>query len=331
MKPAPSPSDILFEHIGYDLAKTKFVRYFTLFVSLVEIFVSFLVILSLSFYQHRLKKKSSTGGNVQVMVESLLCSISIAFINFVLGLTLTKLTAAGKYQTFTNFKSALVARLTIYFTINTSIIVFLINVTLSKSKQWTSDNLNTNLAFIMLFNTLFTPVYAIFSPFAFIKWFKRWRIRQQGGKCQMTQIEANAVFEDDTVDIANMYAQIVKMMYLAGFYSTLFPLGIPIAILGLFIQYWAFKYLLLRRNSIKVQYGGKLNMVITDLLEFFPLSFSLGHFVVGALFKEKMSYLDYISLAFVIMCALLPMGLLNEKVFKIDSQETKLRLSLIHI
>jgi hypothetical protein len=51
------------------------------------------------------------------------------------------------------------------------------------------------------------------------------------------------------MDPALRYAQITKTIMLAFFYAYLLPLGVLFAIVGLSIQFWVEKYLLLRRDT----------------------------------------------------------------------------------
>jgi hypothetical protein len=58
--------------------------------------------------------------------------------------------------------------------------------------------------------------------------------------------------------LADKYAQVTKTMMLTFFYAYLLPLGVVIGILGLVMQYWIEKIILLRRDRKPPPLSGQL-------------------------------------------------------------------------
>ena len=62
-------------------------------------------------------------------------------------------------------------------------------------------------------------------------------------------LEINRIYEGTEIDLADKYAQVTKTIMLTFFYAYLLPLGVIIGILGLIVQYWIEKIMLLRRDK----------------------------------------------------------------------------------
>jgi len=71
----------------------------------------------------------------------------------------------------------------------------------------------------------------------------------------LSQEEANQLFEEPGADVSRQYATIIKTVLFTMLYAPAMPIIIPISILGLVVEYRVDKYLLLRRQSTPVQLG----------------------------------------------------------------------------
>lgn len=54
----------------------------------------------------------------------------------------------------------------------------------------------------------------------------------------LSQMEANKLYEKPGIDLAYQYGYIVRTVWLTAFYCPLVPIVVPISILGLFTNYW---------------------------------------------------------------------------------------------
>jgi len=78
----------------------------------------------------------------------------------------------------------------------------------------------------------------------------------------MTQSELNSKFEYPVFNLAEAYAEVLKVMLFTGFYAVVIPFSILFGIVQILALYWVYKWNLLRRSN--------LNRIVGHL---FPFSF----------------------------------------------------------
>ena len=83
----------------------------------------------------------------------------------------------------------------------------------------------------------------------------------------MTQREANQLHEFPVVDAANNISNYMVLILTCIFYSPIIPLTIPIALIGSIINYWVYKYMLLRRHKMPQMFS---TMMATFFANFMP-------------------------------------------------------------
>ena len=103
----------------------------------------------------------------------------------------------------------------------------------------------------------------------------------------MTQAQAHELFEGPRVDMANLFANTANLFLVAIFYSTLAPILIPIAAIGMTYGYWIEKFMLLRVHRVPEQMSGFMTIFISNLLPYFALIWSLAYVL---LYREMMEY-----------------------------------------
>jgi hypothetical protein len=100
---------------------------------------------------------------------------------------------------------------------------------------------------------------------------KWWKIRQEkkkGDECQLTQREANELHEGSPVDAANNISNFMVLIMTCIFYSPIIPLAIPLAFLGSVVNYWVYKYMLLRKHRMPEMFS---DMMATFFANFMPI------------------------------------------------------------
>lgn len=156
---------------------------------------------------------------------------------------------------------------------------------------------------IMFFmNSFFIPVFWLVNPFRLLKQLRR---RWLFGRRSLTQLEANALMEEEQYDMGKRFAEVVEMMWFTFLYSTLIPVGAPITCAGLCLYYWIDKCNLLRRSAVNGQISGKLINTMLALLDLTLLLRPLG----SLLFDSQIRSYTASSVAMVavgLLFALLP-------------------------
>ena len=115
----------------------------------------------------------------------------------------------------------------------------------------------------------------IFDVGVFKKFIFRVYYKWQGEKCILTQAEANELFEGPPLDMADQFANTANLILSAIFFHPLLPISIPIALVGLLLNYWVSKYILLRRMRIPDQMSSLMPTFFANLLPYFAFIWSL--------------------------------------------------------
>lgn len=177
--------------------------------------------------------------------------------------------------------------------------------------------------YFFIVNAVGNPMANLMDPDYFLMLMKKWFYKRQSSKCLLTQQEANDICEYPRHEIERSYADIMTMMYVTIFYSTVVPLGQIIGIVGLIFYYWVEKYIVLRRKTIKKTLSVHLSLEMTEYLEMIILIYSIS----SILFKYQLGFdieaVSIITATFGCLYTLLPVQLFVDKFFLFeDSDET---------
>lgn len=129
----------------------------------------------------------------------------------------------------------------------------------------------------MLANAFSEPLFKIFDP---IMW---WRIlwrnyikNLQPEKNPYTQAYVNALWEGYEISNADNYQYIFRMLIVSTWYAHAAPLGVVISLVGLFVDYWIGKFLLLRVYKKPENISKEIASPILFCLELMPLIYICG-------------------------------------------------------
>jgi hypothetical protein len=92
--------------------------------------------------------------------------------------------------------------------------------------------------------------------------------KEKGDECQLTQREANTLFEGTPVDAANNISNYMVLIMTCIFYSPIIPLAIPLGMVGSITNYWVYKYMLLRKHKMPEMFS---DMMATFFASFMPV------------------------------------------------------------
>lgn len=98
----------------------------------------------------------------------------------------------------------------------------------------------------------------------------------KGDQCKLTQKEANLLCEATPVDPANNISNYMNFMMTCIFYSPIVPMAIPAALIGSFINYWVFKYRLLKTHAMPYMFSRSLGTFFANLIPYMALIWALS-------------------------------------------------------
>lgn len=301
-KRAPEPSDINWEQIGVSLPVRTFWHLVTFIGSLFLVGVSFCIILVLQTLQQDIKEDQTSYLSVNTGI-SFIISFSISLINSILSFLLRFLVSKQSFMTKSNFVIFLAMRLTYSMMVNTALVVFFSNIYLLYEKFETeeqrtisiinSGGLVYDVFYVLLFTIVIPPLFNFFNIFYLIRLIMRFLICFN--KKSYLQHQANSWFEGHPIDMSYRYANILKTVLVATFFTTLFPPALIICLVSIIIQVAMDKFLMVTRHSNTAEFSSSLNNRVLGfgdeiILAFVVfLSFFISSFLVWALLCRVIS------------------------------------------
>ena len=219
-----------------------------------------------------------------------LTGMVVVIVNWLLKLIIMRLARFMRYATFTLEISQSTINLTFAMFINTAIITLLLQAKIGETapaiyiaepipqlKELQQQNLNSfsadfdrtwynevgsKIITTMMFNIL-TPH---FTSLIFLPCVRRYR----DSKCrsQAIQKDMNRWIVGEKFDLVYAYALSINTIFVSLLFSSGMPLLLWTCSFTLFLQYWCFKYLLLRFNKKPPAYDHKLSKTVISLLPY---------------------------------------------------------------
>ena len=236
---APEPEDVIFENLQYSSIERLFRTILIYFISLIMIFICFLIILVLNYVQ--INNKKGNNNDKEVVIRyciSIVISIIISILNTLFQFFLNFLTKKEKQLSMTNYYLSYSIKLT-FFTFITSGVIPLI-ATYYYNSKFDFDILVANILTIFLSNSFLTPLMWSLN---FELLFKKLKACLAEKKCiYYTQKELNSIYELLDMGISYKYSYIAKTLLMSFFYMPIFPLGTLISFLGFVFGYFIEKF-----------------------------------------------------------------------------------------
>lgn len=140
------------------------------------------------------------------------------------------------------------------------------------------------------------------------------------------------------MDVANNISNFINLIMTSIFYSPLIPHALPMALVGTFIYYWTYKYMLLRKHKRPEMLSGTMASFFANLLPWLIFAWSISFYMFqskfrGAikfyrdhnevspeieekLFSKKATLRALIAIAIATLCVILPIRSMLRKCFK---------------
>ena len=277
---APDPSDILWMDIGASNTEKRRQRLWTYLVSS-ALLIAVLWVLVLFKKTCKQIQQDNTSNPIVSASLSLSAAAVIAVTNCAMGLVLRILARKQRHSTKTTFFIFVGKSLSTLYFLNLAMITLLANFLTSVGKlrmgQLSLSGLLYDAFFIFMTNPFFAACFSFFDIWHGLILLKRLKVQKKPEELnKLTQSQTNTIYENQACDLALRYANIIKTMHFAAFYGAFIPLGFAVSILGIYANYWADKYLLLRRwispHKINRNLGKKMVAVLERYVVYFAMA-----------------------------------------------------------
>jgi len=216
----------------------------------------------------------SKGQVLAFNVMSLLPSIIVVLVNIILTLTIWTFERISLYSTTTDLQAAVTRNLALAQFINTALVAIPIHW-----KDWYGRHgLVVEIYNVMISNAVVGPLLYLLSPVSLYKKLKFRLARSKADRCLLSQLEANVLHEAPPVDMPALCAGMMKTCCLSLMYAPLLPIGLAIGTAALILQYWASKYMLLRRHKRPVRLSDELDEIMLSLLPYGIAAYAATNF-----------------------------------------------------
>ena len=266
---APEPEDVIFENLQFSSCQRLTRILFIYLVSIIIIFVCFIIILILNYVQIKHNQGDSNHKVILKYSISIAITLIISILNSIFRTLLDFLTKIEKQISKTNYYLSYSVKLTL-FTFVTSGIIPLVSSYYYLS-QVNYDILVTNMLTLFLSNSFLTPIMWSFN-FEFL--YKKLKICYvEKNKKLYTQKELNNLYELLDMGIAYKYSYIAKTLLMTFFYMPIFPLSVFFSLVGFIFGYFIEKF-----NFSKIY--KKPEMLNSKICEFYSNYFILNFFML---------------------------------------------------
>ena len=271
---APEPSDVYWENLSASFQSKIIRRLITFLIAALTISITFVIL-----YFIKLSTKTlSTNTNSKDAVKDRLASILSSFVVIILNIALSQLirlySKHEMHHTWSNYSLSVGNKLVLAMFLNTAIIPLVINYD-CKTMWFDSGDLAVNIFWIQVANALVTPLIYLASPLYQFRRLRRW-IAIKRGLENLSQQEANLLYEGPEVDLADCFADIIKSCLVAIFYAPLVPVGPLLAILGIVFKAAVFKYMLIHVHKRPRNQSHTLALEVSKWMRRFPGFYSIG-------------------------------------------------------
>ena len=324
---APDPLDIIWENLEttfFQRTKKSIIIYG---ISLILILISFGIVLLLTNLQIESKEKNLSQNTLINYSLSFSITIVITLLNLLFEKILGFLTEFECQKTKTKFQLSYSVKLSLFTFLTSGIVPLFANY--SKNGWGENDNLIQNIFIIFLTNALLTPLMWTLNFEYLIKKIRQYFIEKKKENNNKTQKELNEIYELPSMCIFYKYSYIIKTLLMAFFYLPIFPLGIPISLVGFFLGYYLERFnfthlykrpemlneticnfymdyfvvvlfvyglgdFLFMRNNFKNNNFGYVNLIISSVLMIFPKNYIFEYNFIGIKESEinKVKYRD---------------------------------------
>ena len=302
---APEPEDVMWENMEFTFCQ-RFKRIIIIYsLTILLIICAFQIVFILNKLQGSIKVenwdiilKYSASFSISIVI-----SILNAFLQFILRI----FTQMEKQKCKSNYYLSYSIKLTIFTLTTSAVVPFLSNYLnqIYKGLEYNNKTLINNMLMIFLVNSFFTPLIWTLNISLIIKKIRIYFIEKNQYMHFKTQKELNDIYELPDMNIAMKYSYLAKTILMTMFYLPIFPIGVPISLLGLIMAYFLEKYNFTHHYKRPEMLNQKLGKFYFNFFICVFLLYCLGNNIFSNLAKLDDSW-SIISLIFFGTLSILP-------------------------
>jgi hypothetical protein len=282
---AAEPGDVYWENLSVSQSQRFVKSLITYSITVVLLGIVFGIYFSLGqlkIYLEDESEKESEEGETNIFIwyvriVNFGTSILAIIVNSILNWLIRLLSSFEKHMTYTRYHLSVAFKLMTATFINIALLPLFIN--LDKEDWFKNGGLATSIFFNVISVSFVSPILEFINFSYFLKKISVWREMRKGIESKLTQREANELFEGPKLDMATTYSKTGLLFLLVCLYTPILPILPLLALVGVFIQYWVEKYLLLRRYSVPEAMGSEMAKFYSSLIPYGMLLYAISNFI----------------------------------------------------
>ncbi|EGR32765.1 hypothetical protein IMG5_070910 [Ichthyophthirius multifiliis] len=179
-----------------------------------------------------------------------------------------KIVDREKWSTKTSLNISFAIKLTLSLFTNTALITFFVEIIFFKNYYGIGGGMILGEYLVFINNAIIPGLAWIIDPWSIAKNYQRNKELAKGDKSTLTQKQANILMEHPDYAMGKRYADVMKTMWFTFFYSPAIPMATLWSILGIIIYYFADKYNLIYRRTVKENIGKGLTFEMIEMIEY---------------------------------------------------------------
>lgn len=297
---AANPSDILWENLGTSHRMRLWLRAKTYGIVALIFLVCLILVVALNWaLDAALGRKNTRNSGGLATFSSLLVALVVMLTRLWASRTLRQRVMRQMHETKTTRDVSLLAKLALFYLMAYCLIAVLVNWDPAKGEWYTVGGLVSDISSLMLINCISIPVQIAFG----CKLLLRRTLRDSKLDLEepppgLTQRRYQAFFELPDMDQTRPFAKVLLTFLLGFIFMPMWPYAILIAAVALFLEYWAFKYQLLRQSKRPYRQGHEVSYAALRLLYIGTAGYALAQELLlkPSLAEEDGSWSAFISL-----------------------------------
>ncbi|CAE7250424.1 HERC4 [Symbiodinium natans] len=297
---AANPSDILWENLGTSHRSRLYLRAKTYGIVALILLACLSLVVALNWaLDGALGRKNTRVSGALATLSSLLVALVVMGTRIWASRTIRKQVMQQMHETKTTRDVSLLTKLALFYLTAYCVIAILVNWDPMQGEWYTVGGLVSDISSLMLINCITIPVSIILGCNLFIRRILRdSRLDLADPPPGLTQKRYQSFFELPDMDQTRPFAKILLTFSLGFIFMPIWPYAILIAAVALFLEYWAFKYQLLRQSKRPYRQGHEVSYAALRLLYVGTAGYALAQelFLKPSLAEAEASWAGFISL-----------------------------------
>ena len=313
---APEPDDVLWRHIGHSAAERGRSILVGYLAGAGLILLSFMLqlgvrVLQAEYVDDLNEEDDGWLDDLNLQLVQVGASLLINVINFAICAVLRALSDRERHVSSSHFVVSETRKLVLVFFANSALVTLaLYYFRFSVGKM---QGVALAVFYLLLSTLVLNPFLTVVDPFYFYLLYQRssaekmLKAKEPNYYNTTTQKDFNLLFEEPSLDLGEKYGSLIKTFFVTCFFFYILPIGPVFCGLTLGMQYWADKYIILRRHKKIPRFSKELSLELAEFAEISLLLFTAGNLFFKWKIDGEVSKVDVASVVLTGIILFLPL------------------------